>query len=187
MADDPDFALVKQAQAELPYVTNAFEQLMQRYQALIFSVCLRMLGNRADADDISQDVMIKAFGSLTSFEGRSTFKTWLMRITTNTCITLQSKRRRQREMTTMLQGEPDSGETSQLDTAEYDVQRLLERVSSTDRQLLTLRFIAELKFDEIAEIAGLSLSATKMRIYRATEQLRAGIQAERGESEDNGA
>ena len=178
MADDPDAGLVERAKLELPYVTEAYEQLMSRYHSLVRSVCLRMLGNRADADDIAQDVMVKAFGALQGFEGRSTFKTWLMRITTNTCITAQGKRKRQRELLSLMKGEEAT--TSEIDTSGFDVHTLLANVNPEDRSLLVLRYIAELQFDEIAEVAELSLSATKMRIYRATEQLRTQMTEENG-------
>ena len=179
MGDDPDAALVEQAQAELPYVTDAYEQLMLRYHNLLRAVCLRMLGNRADADDVAQDVMVKAFSAIPGFEGRSSFKTWLMRIATNTCITAQSKRKRHRELLTLMK--TDDAVSSELDTSGFDVETLLTNVSPKDRSLLALRYLAELQFDEIAEIAELSLSATKMRIYRATEQLR---EQARGDSDD---
>lgn len=176
MAVDPDAALVKQAQAELPYVTTAYEQLMLRYERLIHSVCVRMLGNRADAEDVSQEVLVKAFSALKSFEGRSSFKTWLMRITTNTCITMQSKQKRQGELLTVLKGEQHTAGSSALDTSDHDVERLLSQVKPDDRKLLVLRFVAELTFEEIAEVCDLGLSATKMRIYRATEELRSKIE-----------
>ena len=180
MGEDPDAALVERAQTELPYVTNAYEQLMSRYHGLIRAVCLRMLGNRADADDVAQDVMVKAFGALQGFEGRSSFKTWLVRIATNTCITAMSKRKRQRELLSLMSSEEAA--TSELDTSGFDVLTLLARVSPKDRSLLVMRYIAELQFDEIAEIAELSLSATKMRIYRATEQLRSQLETSEKES-----
>ena len=176
MAVDPDAALVEQAQQELPYVTTAYETLMRRYERLIHSVCLRMLGNRADAEDVSQEVLVKAFNAMESFEGRSTFKTWLMRITTNTCITMQTKRKRQGEILTELKGEQHGAGTTSLDTAAHDVETLLSQVKPEDRKLLVLRFVAELTFEEIAEVFDLGLSATKMRIYRATEELRSRIE-----------
>ena len=176
MAADPDAALVEQAQQELPYVTTAYETLMRRYERLIHSVCLRMLGNRADAEDVSQEVLVKAFSAMESFEGRSTFKTWLMRITTNTCITMQTKRRRQGELLTEFKGEQHGAGTTSLDTAAHDVETLLSQVKPEDRKLLVLRFVAELTFEEIAEVFDLGLSATKMRIYRAAEELRSKIE-----------
>lgn len=173
---DPDAELVRAAQRELPYRTKAFESLMLRHQSLLYQVCLRLLGNAADAQDVTQEVMVKAFGALPRFEGRARFRTWLMRIATNTCHSMRQRLKRQRDLARMVSEREhvehsNTGQVSNTDQ-QLDTQTLLASLPEEDRTLLTLRYIADLKFEEIAEISGLKLSATKMRIYRAAEKLR---------------
>ncbi len=168
---DVDAELVAKAIAELPYVERSYAQLMRKYQRLIFSVCYRMLNNRADAEDVCQDVMVKVFATLPRFEGRSTFKTWLMRVTTNTCLTQIGKNKRRREIRSQWVEESADNQVTYMKTAEYDVEVLLADVKPQDREVLTLRYIADLSLAEIASTCEISLSAAKMRLYRATEAL----------------
>lgn len=151
---------------------------MNRHQALLYKVCLRLVGNAADAEDICQDVMFKVFGSLPRFEGRSTFKTWLLRIATNTAHTLRDRLRRTRELAAVWSQDPAVDKEDAISTDAMDVHSLLERLKPVERELLTLRYVADLSLEEIAEVCDMGLSATKMRIYRATEQLRAMTEQE---------
>ncbi len=168
---DADACLVTQAQQELPYRTIAYQALMDRHQALLYSVCRRLLDNRADAEDVCQEVMFKVFGSLKRFEGRSSFKTWMLRIATNTCLTLLEKRRRAQELTAAWSAEM-ADETASISTESLDLETLLGQLNPEERRILTLRYVADLSLQEIAEVCELGLSATKMRLYRATDQLR---------------
>ena len=142
---------------------------MRRYDKLMFSICLRLVGNRQDAEDITQDVMLKLFSKLSSFEGRSSYKTWMVRVTRNACKDWLKKRALTRQHTETLANEP-----REQPTIEYKEDRLiglLKELSPVDREILTLRFVADLSLAEIAETADLGLSATKMRLYRAIERL----------------
>lgn len=164
-----DEELVVRACAELPYRTRAYEELMRRHERLIFGVCLRLLGSRADAEDLTQDVMLKMFSKMGSFEGRSTFKTWLVRVTRNACMDWLKKKAVSRQYTNSLANEPQEQPT--IDYEEDRLLGLLGELSTTDREILTLRFVADLSLQEIAETTELSLSATKMRLYRSIERL----------------
>lgn len=172
---DVDQTLVDQAIEELPYRTAAYERLMQKYQRMIFGVCYRMLNNRADAEDICQDVMVKVFGTLQKFEGRSSFKTWLMKITSNTCLTHITKNKRRREIRTEWAEDPARDGTTMIDTSDHDVSALLSTIKPKEREVLTLRYLGDLSLQEIAEVCDISLSAAKMRLYRATEALNAQV------------
>lgn len=169
---DPDAELVRQAQRELPYRVTAFEALIKRHEQLLYRVCYRLLGNPDDASDISQEVMIKVFGYLPKFEGRSMFKTWLMQIARNTCFTMQSKLKRQRELRDILEQDAEDSIGDRIITEVMDVDTILSSLNKQDREVLVMRYIAELQFDEIAEVCDISLSAAKMRVYRATESLK---------------
>lgn len=174
-APDPDSELVALVQSQLPYQTSAYVKLMARHEKLLFSVCLRLLDEPTDADDVVQEVMLKVFGSIQKFESRSTFKTWLVRIAMNTCYSMRSKLKRNQEMKEVLSNEEINSPKSHIPTDLLDAHKLLSKLEPIEKELLTLRFVANLKFDEISEVTGLSLSATKMRIYRAQEKLKASV------------
>lgn len=164
-----DAELVERACMELPYKTRAYAELMKRHDRLMFGVSLRLVGNRQDAEDITQDVMLKVFGKLGSFEGRSTFKTWLVRVTRNACKDWLKKKAIARHYSESLANEPQEENTMRF--AETRLLDLLKELSPVDREVLTLRFVADLSLQEISETSELSLSATKMRLYRAIERL----------------
>ena len=164
-----DEQLVARAGEELPYRTRAYEELMQRHDNLIFGVCLRLVGSRQDAEDLTQDIMLKLFSRLGSFEGRSTFKTWLVQVTRNACKDWLKKKAISKHYAQELANEPRSEVT-----IEYQEERLiglLKELSPADREILTLRFVADLSLSEIAETMELGLSAAKMRLYRAMDRL----------------
>lgn len=147
---------------------------MRRYQRTLFNVCVRYLGNERDADDVCQEVMLKVLHGLKQFEGKAKFKTWLYSITYNECITQYRKEKRKRRLMDALSLDP------QEEAEEQDLQpqptkglnSLLVHVNPIDREILVLRFVAELEFQEIADIMRMGLSATKMRYKRALEKLR---------------
>ncbi len=165
-----DAELVTLAQKELPYGMRAYEELVRRHEAVLYAVCVRLLGTKEDAEDVSQDVMLKVFSSIQRFEGKSSFKTWLLRIANNACIDRLKKKAvadRYNESLrheSLAYAEPNHDDDHAL--------QLLRQVSEDERQVLVLRFVADLSLQEIANSLDLSLSATKMRLYRATEKLR---------------
>lgn len=170
---DPDKDLVAQAKKELPNRTQAYEALMRKYEKLLFRVCSRILGNTQDAEDVFQEVMVKVYGSLGKFEGRSTFKTWLFTITHNTCYSAITRLAKSREFKRML--EDDNGEENavrKMSDAELECERLLAKLSVEEREMLTLKYVVELNFEEIAQVFEMGVSAVKMRIYRAVENLK---------------
>ena len=170
-----DEELVARSHAELFHVTRAYEELMRRYQRTLFNVCARYLGNDRDADDVCQEVMLKVLYGLKNFEGKSKFKTWLYSITYNECITQYRKERRKRRLLDALSLDPleeASEEKTPKPEEKGGLDRWLVHVNPIDREILVLRFVAELEFQEIADIMHMGLSATKMRYKRALDKLR---------------
>jgi len=170
-----DEELVLHAHGELFHVTRAYEELMRRYQRTLFNVCARYLGNERDADDVCQEVMLKVLYGLKNFEGKSKFKTWLYSITYNECITQYRKERRKRRLLDALSLDPieeASDEKAPKMEDKGGLDRWLVHVNPIDREILVLRFVAELEFQEIADIMHMGLSATKMRYKRALDKLR---------------
>ena len=167
---------MEHAKNELFHVTRAYEELMRRYQRTLFNVCVRYLGNDRDADDVCQEIMLKVFYGLKKFQGKSKFKTWLYSITYNECTTQYRKDRRRRRLLDALSLNPVDEEVEQESLEVKDnnneLDRWLVHVNAIDREIIILRFVAELEFKEIASIINLGLSATKMRYKRAIDRLR---------------
>ena len=172
-----DEELVLRANRELFHTTVAYEELMRRYQRTLFNVCARYLGNERDADDVCQEVMLKVLNGLKHFEGKAKFKTWLYSITYNECITQYRKEKRKRRLFDALsldsQDEAQEPEGPAVDSKGLDY--WLVHVNQVDREILVLRFVAELEFQEISDIMNMGLSATKMRYKRALEKLKRHI------------
>jgi len=166
-----DAELVALAQEELPYGMRAYEELVKRHESVLYAVCLRLVGNRQDAEDVSQDVMLKVFTNIRKFEGRSSYKTWLLQIATNACTDRLKHKAVADRYAQSVRNEPL--EFSEQVHEDDRVLVLLSRLSPDDREVLTLRFVADLSLQEVADSTDLSLSAAKMRLYRATEKLRA--------------
>lgn len=154
---------------------HIFSILVTRHEALIYRVALRYLAIDADADDAAQDTFLKAFRGLLGFRQDAKFKTWLFKILHNVCMTRLSQRTRRESI------EYEENETYDLpaNTTEVDeyqqlidndaIQQTLDLLKDQERQVLILKLIAELSLQETADTLGLSLSATKMRFYRAQE------------------
>ena len=164
--------------------TNAYEALVREYEKSVYNLALRMTGNSEDAYDMSQEAFIKAYNSLTTFRGDSKFSVWLYRIVSNVC--LDYLRSRSRKPTVSLSTENEDGEEVELDIAdeEQTPEKLLERGLTRDavrrgllslpddhRQILLLREIEGLSYDEISEALGLEVGTVKSRIFRARKKL----------------
>ena len=164
--------------------TDAFEVLVAAYEKNVFNVALQMTGNREDAQDMTQEAFLKAYSSLSSFRGDSKFSSWLYRIVSNVC--LDFKRRQGRRPSSSLTVEDDEGENIQLDIADesQSPEALLERKMTREavraglqqlpdeqRQILLLREIQGLSYEEIGEAMGLEAGTVKSRIFRARKKL----------------
>ncbi len=154
-----------------------FEVLVRRYEPVVHRVCLRILGSHSDADDVSQNVFLRVFRYLPAFERRSTFKTWLITIARNECFTFISKQKNAGlgdvDYATIGDSEFSASNEHLLEDqvgAGDMLAKTLASLSLRDREILTLRFVAELGLEEIATALDLSLSAAKMRLYRAVER-----------------
>lgn len=177
---ESDDALVASCKAELPYVTTAFEKLVRRYDPLVYRTSLRYLRSENDAEEATQDVFLRLFFNIDRFGGRASFKTWLFRIVANVCA---SKYRSLRHIKEQQQAyfehleliEQEVQPLDNLDLRDGPIMAALDTLSAEDREILILRHVSELSFQEISEVLGLKLSASKMRLYRAGQRLKAAI------------
>lgn len=121
--------------------------------------------------------MLKVLHGLKQFEGKAKFKTWLYSITYNECITQYRKEKRKKRLSDALslESQEEAHEPEEPLASRGGLDRWLVHVNPVDREILVLRFVAELEFQEIADIMRMGLSATKMRYKRALEKLRKHI------------
>lgn len=163
---------------------NAFETLVLEYQKQVYNQALRLLDNEEDALDASQDAFLRAYRSLGGFRGESKFSVWLYRLTSNICIDKIRGRKRQQTVSLTVANEdeeprdqeiPDerSDPAAVLDSAETlrAVADGLNSLSEDYRQILILREINGLSYDEIGSVLQLEVGTVKSRIFRARRQL----------------
>jgi RNA polymerase sigma-70 factor, ECF subfamily len=168
---------------------EAFNQIVDRYQALVFRVCYRILGDSGRAEDATQDTFIKAYSAFDQYHGGS-FKSWIMRIATNRCYDMiRSERRRPAASldaqpveseptwsTEPVTENPDSfASRSQL--SEH-LERALQELSYEQRTAVILFDIHGYRYEEIAEITGTSLGTVKSRLSRGRIRLREILRAD---------
>jgi len=155
---------------------NAFSHLVVKYQDIVFSMALKMVGNRDDAAEMAQETFIRAFRSLASFREQSRFSTWLYRIAFNTCISsLRSKRM------ASGRGNPDSWaeEAAAIPGPDDEESFLHRRLNEALRNLpedeyliILLYYYEEQSIAEISQITGLGESNIKVRLHRIRNKLR---------------
>ena len=187
MSSTPDEELVARCKTELPANTRSYEVLVQRYMERVYSIAYRVVGNKEDAEDIAQDVFLKVYHGLKTFEQHASFSTWLYRITTNSALDSLEKMRRHRhtnlpflgrlqrndregdDEVTKMQATPNDAPEKQVIQSELRecIQRVLKTLDREQARLLIMRDFDDRSYDEIAQIFQAGLSAVKMRIHRA--------------------
>ena len=158
--------------------SNAFSVLVDRYKDLVYTLALRMMKNKEEAEEVSQDSFIKAYKSLNRFKGDSKFSTWIYRVAYNTCLDRLKKNKRQQQTVTIdeytehqvktIDNALDKIETQEKQQAIKDC---LELLPSEDSFLLTLYYFEELSLDEISKIVGLKPNNVKVKIFRSRKKL----------------
>jgi RNA polymerase sigma-70 factor (ECF subfamily) len=160
---------------------NAYAEIIRAYQAKVLGLCTTLLGNPHQAEDAAQEVFIKAYQNLRSFKGKSSFSTWLYRITSNHCTDLLRKRSREKSQSLESLIEESGEEIHRLMASAADaakrleardmVERILSFLSPDERLILTLREAQKLSYLEIAETLKCSVDAVKSRLRRARQKL----------------
>jgi RNA polymerase sigma-70 factor (ECF subfamily) len=174
---DDDLPLVVRARAE---DTEAFEALVRKYQGWVFTLTYRMLGDRADAEEVAQEIFLKAYRGLGRFKGDARFSTWLYRIATNHCLNhLESRRRRAGPRSnpghlveTVSDPAPRPDQVVEQEDARRLVQQALLRLTPEHRSILVLREIQGLSYEEIGELLGLESGTVRSRLHRARMELK---------------
>lgn len=173
--------LAEIARSAIPGDTRAFRILVERNKERVLANCRFLSGSSTDAEDLAQEVFVKAYLALEGFDGRSQFSTWLQRIKINHCLS-HLRRQRGRRFFDVHDPQLELREELRIPT---DAQMEAARISDRDRVQVTLDTMPDilriplvmcdldgLAYQEIADVLGIGLSATKMRIKRAREVFR---------------
>jgi RNA polymerase sigma-70 factor (ECF subfamily) len=159
---------------------NAYALLVERYKAYVFTLTLRFTKNREDAEEVSQDIFIKAYRYLADFKGTAKFSTWLYTIVNTTCITFLRKKRLDvqsldDERTFEVADSQDSGfRANQVEqkSRQNMVNQAIALLNPDDAEIITLFYKNEQSLEEIGQILGLEVNTAKVRLHRARTRLK---------------
>ena len=169
---------------------SAFEEIVRRYSPRVFSVASRFFRQRSLVEEAAQEVFLKAYTQLGSFEGRGSLEGWLTRIATNTCLNMVRGAKRRPEFTVsdlaedehqwlehQSAGEGNDGRSIERDLVAADLaDRLLSVLPPEDQQALLMIDGEDASIKEVAEATGWSESKVKVRAFRARRKLREAME-----------
>ena len=204
LPDDPDGTLLANEEARLverlvARDERAFNALVRMYEGRIYALILRMMGSRAEAEDLAQEVFVQVFKGIGSFRAESRLSTWIYRIAINICKNrikyLRTRRAGQQEDIDRLREGASHDELPGANLAPIErpdetmsgrqigtiVQEAILQLDSGFRECLVLRDVEDLSYEEIARITGLAEGTVKSRIHRARAQLRELVERVLGE------
>lgn len=165
-----DTALTLAAQGgDLP----AFETLVRAHTPAVFAHAVRFFGDANAADDVVQEVWIKVYRSLDSFDGRSRFTTWLYRVTRNTCLDQVRQGKRLPVPTESFEPLPAPGDLADEVALSASMERALLQLAPEDREALSAVSVFDLSYAEAAESLGVPVGTVKSRVFRARRTLSA--------------
>lgn len=160
---------------------SAYAILVTRYQAYVFTLVMRYINNRELAEELSQDVFVKAYRCLADFKRKSKFSTWLYTIVHTTCL---SHLRKKKDETVLLEHDrivavsdhynanEQPGEWLEQKTQQQTMANAINQLPADDAQILMLFYQAEQSVEEIGVIMGITTSNVKVKLYRARQKLR---------------
>lgn len=167
----------------------AFAGLVKLYEANVYNLCYRMLGEAAEAEDATQETFLRAYRQLQRYDSSRPFKTWLLAIGSHHCI---DRLRRRRPNQLSLDGEPDNEQVALSDPCPNPeevslereqsarIQALLAGLAPEDRSVIVMRYWHDLSYEEIAEATGHTVSAVKSRLHRARAAMAVRLRQEPG-------
>ena len=158
--------------------TSKYSYFIEKYKHMAFSIAVRIVDNREDAEEIVQDAFVKAFKSLDKFRKDSKFSTWFYRIVVNSSLSKARNKRPESSMEDMeeleevvIESVESAYQSLTLSEQKYFIQHALEELKAEDRMLLTLRYLNENSIDEITVITGIVQENVKMKLYRARNKM----------------
>lgn len=158
--------------------SNAFANIVDDYKNMVYSIAIKVLRNREDAEEVSQDTFVKAYNSLNTYKGEAKFSTWMYRIAYNTAISRLRKEKRKKDDISIDEKSDVSINqiTKTLEPLESEdrinyLNEAMNRLGSDDQLALTMFYLEEKSIKEIIEITGWTQSNTKIKLYRGRKKL----------------
>jgi len=144
---------------------DAFEQLLNRYEAKVFRMALTFLKDPARAEDVTQEIFLKLWRALPDYDARASPGTWLYTIARNTCLSVSRADSYRKSLP--LDAISERAAPVQAVFADIELQRCLERLSEIQRRVITLFYLQERRVDEVARMLGLPEGTVKSHLHRA--------------------
>lgn len=166
--DEDDDVLVHRS---LAGDTDAFGVLVTRYQKVMYTLAMRMLGNAESAGDVTQDAFIKAYHGLPTFDPKYRFYSWMYRIVVNECLNAIRSRPPLDPLDAEIAGLDNPFETTLADERHQQITAALRRLTPEYRSVVVLRHFAGQSYGEIATALGIPEKTVKSRLYSARQQL----------------
>ena len=158
--------------------TQAFAVLVDRYKDLVFTLAIRMMKNREEAEEVSQDTFIKVYKALPKFKGDSKLSTWVYKVAYNTCLDrIKKNKNRYNEITIdsfteyKLKTVGNALDALEEKEQQQTIQDCLQQLASKDSFLLSLFYFEELSLEEISKIVDMEANTVKVNIHRARKRL----------------
>lgn len=159
---------------------QCYAELVNKYQNYVFTLTLRYIKNREDAEEVAQDIFIKAYKSLAGFRGSSKFSTWLYTIVNTTCITFLRKKKYEvtsidnEKIFNSIENDDSISSYTQVEQKSkiQMVTKAMDLLNADDAEIITLFYKAEQSLEEISTILGIETNTAKVRLHRARARLK---------------
>ena len=158
--------------------TKAYTQLVNRYKDLVYTLAIRMLKHREEAEEVAQDTFIKVFKSLQKFKGDSKFSTWIYKVTYNTCLDRIKKNKKHYndvaidEFTFNKLDSIDNALDNMINEEKSVlIKKCINKLPEASSALLTLFYFEELSLEEISKIINIEANTVKVKLFRARKKL----------------
>ena len=161
---------------------EAFDELVVRYQRDIYRLCYRYVNNHEDANDLTQEVFLKAWRAIGRFRGRSAFSTWLYRIGVNACLNFRAARKPPALELPETLPDRGMGAAQRVENSQQArrVREAVSRLPEKQRATLILKIYHELTHQEVAQVLGSTVGTVKANLFHALGNLRKLVAAEEG-------
>jgi len=150
-----------------------YATLVNKYKSYAYTIALKIVENKPEAEEAAQDAFIKAFNYLKSFNKQAKFSTWLYRIVFNTAISYRRKNRQQFQdiQESIVEYHEQADTQMEKDDKQIFLSRAMDKLNEADRLSIQLYYIKELSLEEVAETMGQNLNTIKVRVHRARQRL----------------
>lgn len=147
-----------------------FSRIIREQKATIYTVCYMFSKDKEEVDDLFQEVLVRLWQGYDSFQGKSDLRTWIYKVSLNTCISIDRKKKR-RKTQPLLEG-VDLFDKNDADSRQTDLlHERIGRLQAFDRAIVLL-WLEDMSYEEIAQIVGISVKNVSVRLYRIKEQLK---------------